>query len=145
MKKLLVIFTIFGCVYSANSFAGDKTPAIVSKSFQASFNNAQDVSWSEASNLYKAAFTTDGQSIFAFFNSEGNLVASARNISLLQLPLSLQTGLKNNFQNYTVSNSFEVDNEAGVSYYVTVESNTAKLQLKATSGGEWESYNRSRM
>jgi len=72
-------------------------------------------------------------------------VAFARNISLLQLPLSLQTELKNNFQNYFVSNSFEADNDAGATYYLTIESNTAKLQLKSTSEGEWNTYKKSRI
>ncbi len=99
MKKLLIVFTIFSSIYSTNSFAQDKTPAIVAKSFQTSFSDAKEVNWSGANDLYKAAFTSDGQTIFAFFNAEGNLVASARDVSLLQLPLSLQTDLRKKYQN----------------------------------------------
>lgn len=145
MKKLLIVFTIFSSIYSTNSFAQDKTPTIVSKSFQTSFSNAKEVNWSEVNDLYKAAFISDGQTIFAYFDAEGNLVASARDISLLQLPLSLQTNLRKNYQDYNATNSFEVSNEEGTTYYVTIESNSSKLQLKSTSFGEWDTYKKSRI
>ncbi len=145
MKKLLIVFTIFSSIYSTNSFAQDKTPTIVSKSFQTSFSNAKEVTWSEVNDLYKAAFTSDGQTILAFYNAEGNLLASARDVSLLQLPLSLQNNLRKNYQDYTATNFFEVNNEGGTTYYVTVESNSIKLQLKSTSFGEWDAYKKSRI
>ncbi len=143
MKKLLIIFAIFGSIYSTNSFAQDKTPVIVSKSFQTSFNNAKEVNWSEVNGLYKAAFTSDGQTIFAFYDAEGNLVASARNVSFLQLPLSLQTDLRKDYQHFSATNFFEVNNEGGTSYYATIENNSEKLQLKSTSYGEWVEYKKS--
>ncbi len=145
MKKLLLVFTIFSFIYSTGSFAQDKTPAIVSKSFQNSFSNAEEVSWSGANDLYRAAFTSAGQTLFAFFDAEGNLVASARDISLLQLPLSLQTDLRKKYKDFTVTNSFEINNEAGTAYYVTVESNFTRLQLKSASYGEWDTYKKSRI
>ncbi len=96
-------------------------------------------------DLYKAAFTLDGQAISAFYNAEGNLVASARDISLLQLPLSLQTELRKKYQDYTVTNPFEVNNEEGTTYYATIETSSAKLELKSTSHGEWNTYKKSRI
>ncbi|MEJ7680763.1 MAG: hypothetical protein WKG06_23510 [Segetibacter sp.] len=113
--------------------------------FKPLFSNAKEVNWSEVNNLYRAAFTSDGQTIFAFFNAEGNLVASARDITLLQVPLSLQTNLRKNYQDYAATNFFEVSNEGGTTYYVTVESNSIKLQLKSTSYGEWDAYKKSRI
>lgn len=145
MKKLLIVFTIFSSIYSTNSFAQDKTPAIVSEAFQTSFTNTKEVTWTEVNDLYKAAFTSDGQSLYAFFNADGSLVASAREVSLLQLPLSLQNDFRKNYHDYTATNLFEVDNDGGSTYYVTVEGNSAKLQLKSTSYGTWDAYKKSRI
>src|SRR5256885_13412006 len=127
MKKFLIVFTILGSIITTSSFAQDKIPAMVSKSFQDSYKDAKEVKWTEVSNLYKAYFIIDGQAISAFFDENGKLVASSRNISVLQLPISLQIVLKNKYSGYQVNDLFEIDNEIGNTYYVTIESNGQKL------------------
>ncbi len=146
MKQLLIILTFLGSIYATNTFAQSKTPAVVLQSFTSSYDNAKEVTWTEVDNLYKANFNLDGQqNIFAFFDAGGNLVASARNISFLQLPIPLQAGLKKNFKIYFSSELFEVNNEEGTTYYATLENSDFKLQVKSTSYGDWTTYQKSRI
>ena len=141
MKKLFAIFTILGFMYSAGSYAQNKTPSAVLYSFQNSFGNAENVAWSTVKDLYRVDFAIEDQKASAFFNSEGYLVASARNITLLQLPMSLKSDLKNNYPDYEVTNLFEVDNENGVTYYATVKNSKKQFTLESNSG-EWFTFNK---
>lgn len=137
MKKLLVILTVVGSFYTATSFAKNTTPAVVTQSLQTSFTGAKETSWSVVNNLYKAEFVLDAQTITAYFNADGTLVASARTITASQLPILLQADLKKDYANYVAASTLEIDNEDGVTYYVTVENGSKTVQLKSTDYGTW--------
>ena len=85
----------------------------------------------------------NGQFITAFYDAAANLVAVTKNISPLQLPVTLQASLKNSYCDYWISELFELSNENGTSYYVTVEDGDSKLTLKS-SGTNWTTYKKSR-
>jgi hypothetical protein len=140
MKKFLVIFTLAASVFATNGYAQEKTPTVVTRAFQAVFTNVNQISWSQVSNLYKAEFTMDEQKISAFFDADGSFIASARNINVQQLPISLQIKLKNKYDEYNVAELIEVNNQAGTSYFLTLDGNNRKLQLKSNSYGDWTSY-----
>ncbi len=140
MKKILVIITMVASFYTATSYAKNITPTVVAQAMQAQFTDAKNVSWSEVNNLYKAQFVLNDQTIIAYFDGEGKLVASARNLTALELPILLQTDLKNSYAKYNVSNIMEVDNEDGVAYYVTANNGSKTIQLKSTEYGTWNVY-----
>ena len=62
------------------------------------------------------------------------------NSSSLQLPITLQASLKNNYEGYWITDLFEMANEEGTSYYVTLESADSKLVLKSVSNTFWSNY-----
>ena len=63
-----------------------------------------------------------------------------RNISSLELPISLQANLKNNYSKYWISDLFEVSNQEGTSYYITMENADSKIVLKSSGNGRWNTY-----
>jgi hypothetical protein len=142
MKKLLAIFTAIGLTITTSVFATDTTPSTVLNSFQNAFKGSREVAWSTVKDLYRVDFTFEDQKVSAFFNSDGNLIASSRNISLLQLPISLETGLKSDFPDYEVVSLFEVDNENGTTYYATVKNSKREFTLESASSGEWNKFNK---
>ncbi len=137
MKKILVILTMVASFYTATTYAKPTTPTVVAQALQTQFTDAKNVRWSEVNNLYKAQFVLNDQTITAYFDGEGKLVASARDITAFQLPILLQTDLKNSFAKYNVSNIMEVDNEDGVAYYVTADNGSKTIQLKSSDYGTW--------
>jgi len=137
MKKLFVIIVIFGSAYSTSLYAQSKTPAIVLSSFRSSFNNAENVSWSSVKDLYRVDFTLDEQNISAFFDEDGNLIASSRNVTLQQIPMSLKSDLKKNYPDHEVAGLFEVDKEDGITYYATIRNSKNQLSLESTPAGDW--------
>jgi hypothetical protein len=144
MKRFLITLTVLFSLISMSSFASDsKVDSRVLKSFETSFKNATEVDWTVTNNFYKAKFSLNGQYVAAYFDASGNMMAITRNIGSTQLPISLQTNLKNNYEGLWISDLFEVANEEGTTYYVTVENADTKLILKS-SNSDWVTYQKER-
>lgn len=145
MKKILVTMAIAICSISA--FAGkpaydgeEKINARVLDAFNKDFRAAKEITWTIAENYYEANFVYNDQFISAYYNTDGELIGLARNITLVDLPLTLQNELKKNYNEYWVCDLFEVAKENGTSYYITLEKADAKVVLKATDGLNWSSF-----
>ncbi|MCW3117729.1 MAG: hypothetical protein JWM28_1811 [Chitinophagaceae bacterium] len=137
MKKLFVILTILCSIYATSTYAQSKPPVLVLSSFQSSFDKAANITWSTAKDLYRADFILEDQKISAFFNEDGDLIASSRDVTLLQIPMSLKSNLKKQFRDYEVSSLFEVNKEDGIVYYATLANSKSRLMLESSSSGDW--------
>ena len=146
MKFLLVAITAVLSIINTKASASDeiKVSAAVLTSFNSSFKNVSEVAWKTTGNFYKANFAMNGQYVTAFYDATAKLVAVTRNVSSVQLPVTLQTALKKSYEAYWISDLFELSDENGTSYYVTVENGDAKITLKSTQVNEWTVYQKSR-
>jgi hypothetical protein len=142
MKLILIAFTALLSLVNTKANANDeiKVSAAVLASFNTSFKNAADVKWNTAGDFYKAEFVVNSQYVTAFYDATASMVAVTRNISSFQLPVTLQTKLKSSYASHWISDLFELSDENGVSYYVTLESADGKIVLKSTGGTEWTVY-----
>ncbi len=138
MKKIIIMLAI--AISSLTAFAGEENvSSTVLNAFNKEFAGAKDVQWTSADNYYKAAFVFNGQNVTAFYQLDGELIAMTRNISSLELPISLQTNLKNNYSKYWISDLFEISNNDGTSYYITLENADSKIVLKSDSN-KWNTF-----
>jgi len=144
MKPLFILLTVIASFFVKPSSANDEVviPAVL-KSFQNSFAHAKEVNWSLSQTLYKAQFVLDGLYINAFYSSDGSLVAMTRNISSSQLPIALQTSMKKEYSAFWISDLFEIANEEGTSYYITLENATTKLIMKSNNNSAWTKFQKS--
>lgn len=141
MKKIILTLAI--AITTIAAFASEENVnAVVLKSFTKEFAGAENVNWTTGKSSYKASFVLNSQHVTAYYNFEGQLMGLTRNISSLDLPLGLQTNLKKNYDQYWISDLFEVSNEEGTNYYITLEKANETLVLDATSGGKWNVYKR---
>lgn len=137
MKLLLFTLTALLTFGSVNTKAQDiQVSASVTNAFHTAFKQASDVQWKDCGNYYKADFTMNGQYITAFYDANAALLAVTKNISPVQLPVTLQANLKKSYENYWISDALEYSNEGGTSYYVTVEDGDCKVTLKSI-GNSW--------
>ncbi|HEY0579869.1 MAG TPA: hypothetical protein VGC75_04105 [Candidatus Nitrosocosmicus sp.] len=144
MKRLLLTLTVIFSLFTLSSFADTITVTTpVLNSFNSSFKHATEVNWTVTRGIYKANFLMNGQYVSAFYDVDGKMVAVTRNITSFQLPLSLQTEIKNSYDQYWISDLFEIADEQGTSYYVTLESADSKLILKS-EGSNWTTYQKQR-
>ena len=116
----------------------------IATSFSKDFTSATNISWSVQKNFTKATFTMNNQVMFAFYNEDGNLIATARNILSEQLPINLLKSLRKDYGNYWISDLFEMDKDGQVAYYVTVENGDETLVLKSSGFGDWSTYKKAK-
>lgn len=139
MKKMILTLAI--ALGSLAVFAGEvNVNSTVLKSFNMDFNGAKEVQWTETNDYYKASFVFNGQYVKAYYSLDGELFGSSRNISSLDLPIGLQTALKKDYNQYWISDLFEVSGTEGTQYFITVEKADSKLILKSTGSAKWGTF-----
>lgn len=142
MKKIILTLAI--AVSTLSAFASDENVnQKVLDAFKTEFSSAKEVEWTVNTNYYKATFAFNGKYVFAFFNENGELLGLARYISMVDLPLALQTNLMNDYEGYWVSDLFESVKAENTYYYITLENADAKIVLKS-SGNYWTAYSRNK-
>ncbi|MGZ5189530.1 MAG: hypothetical protein ACXWCZ_00850 [Flavisolibacter sp.] len=140
MKRLVLTLTIALSLISLSSFASDvKVNPAALKSFNSSFKSATEVTWTISKDYYKANFTLSGQFVSAYYSAEGKMIALTRNISSTQLPISLQANMKKNYDGFWITDLFEMTNEDGTTYYVTLENADTSVILKSNNQN-WEKF-----
>jgi hypothetical protein len=145
MRTFVILFTLAATVFTKSSFANEGTAIApeVLRSFQTTFAAAKNVDWTVTADLYKAQFSLNGQHITAFYKQDGTMAAVTRNITSMQLPINLQTSLKNEYKGYWIAGLFELSNEEGVQYYVTLEDANTRVVLKS-SACSWNVFQKQR-
>ncbi|MEO8405859.1 MAG: hypothetical protein ABI480_14730 [Chitinophagaceae bacterium] len=139
-----IIMTLAFIASSMFAFAGEgNVSKNVLTAFGKEFQGATEVSWSAGSDYYRAEFVLNNQYISAFFSNSGELMGVTRNISSLNLPLTLQNKLRKEYGNYWISDLFEVSNREGTRYYVTLENADKKMTLKSDSDTNWDVFSKS--
>lgn len=141
MKKIMITLAMMVTVGTMSAFAGDNnvTPK-VSDAFNNDFNNVSEVEWSAGNDYYLASFVFNGNHVFAFYNTDGNLLGLTRYITSTDLPMSLQRSLKKNYSDYWISDLFEVSNNDGTNYFITLENADSKIILKAGANSDWRNF-----
>ena len=140
MRPLFILLTVFSSFFAqANNSPKEVTPAAL-KSFEHTFSQAREVSWSTIDDMYKVSFQVAGQYASAYYSGNGNLLVVTRNISSLQLPVVLLAGIKKDYSHKWISDLVEVSDESGTYYYVTLEDADQKLILKSEGAARWNKY-----
>ena len=138
MKKIIIMLAI--TISSLAAFAGEENVNTkVLNAFSHEFAGAKDVKWTAYGTYYKASFVFNGQYVYAFYELTGELRAVTRNISSLDLPVTLQTSLKK-YTDSWISDLFEISNYDGTNYYMTMENAGSKIVLKSSSAGNWNVF-----
>ena len=131
MKKLFIV-ALLTITVAASSFAKDnnKVNAIAANNFKAEFANATAVSWTATDNYYKATFTVNDEKMEAFYNPQGEKVATSRTISIDQLPVKAKRSFAKDFAGYTIKEAIEFEGTEEPGYYIAAESEKESVILK---------------
>ena len=99
MKKTFVTLFAFLTIGIAVALANARPnvdPKILS-AFQKEFSFAKNVKWEVEGNLTQVIFLLNDQGIIAWYNSDAELVTTARNILYNQLPISVMRSLEKEY------------------------------------------------
>lgn len=146
MKKIILsLATVM--MMGISAFASGKD-GIVSQqtreAFKKDFSTARDISWEQRDNFIKATFSLNGQILYAYYNTNGDLQAVVRNIISDQLPLNLLTSLRKDYADFWITDLFEISADGQTLYYVTMENSDKKIVLKSEDLSSWEIYSKER-
>jgi len=136
MKKILVTIAVVVLGISS-TFAKETStidPRIIS-AFEKEFSFAQNVKWQTKDDLIQVSFLVNDQAITAWYNSDAELVITAKNILYRQLPISVIRALVKEYPGASFFGVIEVIRNNEVHYQVTVETKKKTLVIKVTPPG----------
>jgi hypothetical protein len=137
MKKLMIALAIVFSISPA-AFAGkEKVKPGVLNAFRNRFGDVGEVKWTAGLNYYRAAFIYQGSWMHAYYNKEAELVGMTRNLSITQLPVSLQSSLKTRYPGYWITGLLELSGDEGYGYYLTIQNADTRIILESKNGYDW--------
>ena len=137
MKKTFVtLFTILTIGIAAALAAGkaDVDPKILS-AFQKEFSCAKNAKWEEEGNLVRVNFLLNDQGITAWYNSDAELVTTARSIFYNQLPISVIRSLDKEYAGAEIFGITEINRNDETWYQIRANKKDKKYLLKASPSG----------
>ena len=138
MKKIFVSLSLMLTVGLTTVLANDEPVSDkVNESFKKEFVGARSVVWNHVGDYQRASFVFDGHRVEAYFNTDGELAGSARDILFDQLPLSVMRSFEKRFATADVINILEVSNIEGTSYLIKIETQNKQFLVKVGTNGDF--------
>lgn len=137
MKKVILSAALLLTIAATNVFATGKVGPNekVKANFKSEFIGAESVVWTQEDGYHKASFTLDEYAVVAYFNEKGDLMGSLRTIEYKQLPLSVTSAITKKFENAEILSVYEINNEEGTSYRITLASEGKTFRVKSSASG----------
>ena len=157
MKKILLLACLIS-VLSVKSFADDKKDGkdaevsyFAENNFLSKYYAAENVRWTVTSNFQKAVFTLEGKTMAAFFDRNGEYIATTQYVEASKIPAVGKKRLGKLYGDYKVSEvvryDFDGDSDAHLQmltgkrfyntvYFVSVESAKENVLVKVTPDGD---------
>ena len=137
MKKafvtLLAVLAI-GITVSMAAERADIDPKILS-AFQKEFSFAKNVKWEVKGDLTLANFLVNDQGVVALYNSDAELVTTARNILYNQLPISVIRSLEKEYAGAAFCGITEITRDNETYYQIRADKKNKTFLLKAIPSG----------
>lgn len=137
MKKTFVTLFALVTIGITASIADPGTnvdPRILS-AFQKEFSFAKNVKWQEEGTLARVSFFLNDQMVSAWYNSDAQLVTTARNILYHQVPISVMRSLDKAYEGADILAITEISRNDETYYQIRVEKKGKKYLLKASPSG----------
>ena len=128
MKHLFFMVSLVACLLGKPVLASDGNVPDVLILFYNTFQNAQNVSWSEVDDMLRIGFTLNGREQCAFY-SKNELVVVATEIKVEELPDVLQQQLSF-YTEYKVSQVYELNSNNVKEYCAVINNSGRRIALK---------------
>jgi len=137
MKKtfsVLLAFLIIGTSAVLANEGRDVDPKILSV-FQKEFSFVKNAKWEVKGNLSQVYFLLNDQGVTAWYNSDAQLVTTARNILYNQLPISVMRALEKEYAGADFVGITEVSRNNETYYQIRADEKNKKFLLKVSPSG----------
>ena len=138
MKKLILSIVVLLTVV-AQSFAADsaRENEKAARTLKKEFADATHVTWAKVANsdLLQAHFLINKERYCAYFDEDGQLVATGGFLNFYNLPMLINRLLREKYQSYVVVEAFEMVNRGETTYVLTIENQTRRIVLQTYDNG----------
>lgn len=130
MKKLFFA-ALLAIAVASSAFAGSTNVNVkVLNNFKTTFAKASEISWTSTDDYAKAVFTIDNVKMEAFFNIDGELIGTSKNITLDELPVNAKRTFAKRFSGYTVKETIHFDGADESAYYISADNASESVIVK---------------
>ncbi|WP_018613783.1 hypothetical protein [Segetibacter koreensis] len=136
MRKLFTA-VVLALTIATSAFAagGNKVNFFAQNSFESEFKNASNVQWTSAPDFLKATFVQNNQKKEAFYNSDGQLIATSRTADLSELPVKAKRTFAKKLEGYTVKEAIRFEGIDENAYYISAENEKGSVIFKIEDNG----------
>jgi hypothetical protein len=148
MKRIIAVLLLVVTLASGNAFAisGDGVSPRARKIFEKEFPDASYAKWEKIDNteLYQVRFVYRDQALLSFIHEDGTVLGTARNIQVNSLPFLANEMLNKKFAGYSILQVEELTTASEVSYFVIIENEKVKLNLRVFNNGSYNELKRTK-
>jgi hypothetical protein len=138
MKSLFIALTFACTLFVTSAYANDGIiTGVVKQSFKTTFQDAQDVKWSEENGYCIATFTRADEQLSAYYTQDGTLVVVAKCITSSDLPKPLKRALTEQYEGANIAGVYQMESEHDIAYFATIEKDGKRMIVKA-GGKKWQ-------
>ena len=136
MKTLSIAVIFFLSVIGAKANTNPDLNFAGATNFEHQFPQATNINYKVKDLFTEVNFIWNDMKLQAFYDKQGNLVATCRAVELNNLPVAAQITLRDQYPGNVVRDAIEYnDPNDGVSYYVTMVGQKATYLLRVSTGG----------
>jgi hypothetical protein len=141
MKKLILSLAVVLALFST-AFAKipDGAKDRAAAAFHKDFYKASELNWTVVNNHVRVTFTLDNETMFAYYDFQGNMIGLVHHIVSSKLPENLKKELQKHYSNYWVTELFKVTTEEGENYYIQLTNADETIVLNTQDGYGWHRF-----
>jgi viroplasmin and RNaseH domain-containing protein len=135
--KQLFLTAVVAIVLGASAFADPTSINYnVRTHFSADFREAENVTWKIENNFAKASFVYNDEKMEAFYNNDGDLMATSKAFAFNKLPKAARKTISEKYAGLDVQECIEmVTSDGEKNYYVSLKKDGQPLVLQVNTFG----------
>jgi len=138
VSKKVSIIALMVITIVSSAFAGDNNALDFkgADAFKKLYPHATKVVYEVKKDYTQVRFSWNNIDLQAFFDKQGNLIGTSRNIAVNDLPLAYVLEINREYDGYTITEAIEFDHaQNGMSYYVSVTKGERSYVLNVATDG----------
>lgn len=133
---MTLLLSLCACLLMGSATAAPVNQKILA-SFKREFSKATEETWKTVDGFEVVSFRMESKYLTAYYQESGELKAVTRNISMDQLPLSLQNSIRSNYKDYWITDLFQITSNDETRYFISIENVDQKIILNSIDSLEW--------
>lgn len=145
MKKIIATLAVIFSLTTSATFAydGKDVNQSVLKSFKKEFAGAENATWQEVgSGILRVTFSYQHKNVSAFFDADGDVIATSTFVSEEHLPLPVLKAVNEKYSDFKKTEIVEYTMDNETKYLITIVNGNENMVLKVGGNGSIEVYKR---